>query len=82
MNEEFLPNGIHVHELPDIELPWIASITIGPWYYCQGGETKAESIANLFSYMKRLKIEFEAILKNQIERLNTLNKFLALQENL
>ena len=76
-NAEYLPNGIHVHRLLfDESHPWIASIRIGPWYYCQGGKTKDEAISALFEYMRRMKLGFEDSLKRDIDRLETLNKFL------
>jgi len=76
-NAEYLPNGIHVHRLLfDEPLPWIASISIGPWYYCQGGETKDKAISTLFEYMRKKKLEFEDNLKRNVDKLNTLNKFL------
>lgn len=75
MEEETLPNGIYVRRLPGDTL-WIASINIGPWHYSQGGETKDLAIQNIFSYMKRLKIDFTNYLRRDIERLHTLHKFL------
>lgn len=75
---ETLPNGIHVHKLNvDDPKPWIASIRIGPWYYCQGGSEKEEAVDALFVYMKKMKVDFEEHLAMQIERLKTLNEFLA-----
>jgi len=74
----YLPNGIHVHKLNvDSPTPWIASISIGPWYYCQGGSDEEEAIDALFVYMKQNQIDFEKHLAMQVERLKTLNEFLA-----
>lgn len=84
---EDLPNGIHVHKLPpsnntdtdypyNTDYPWIASITIGPWYYCQGGSTRDTAIKALFAYMKHQKQHFVEQLKRDQERLATLDKFL------
>jgi hypothetical protein len=74
----YLPNGIHVHKLNvDEPKPWIASIRIGPWYYCQGGSDEEEAIDALFVYMKEHQIDFEKQLAMQVERLKTLNEFLA-----
>jgi len=74
---ETLPNGIHVHKLNvDKPLPWIASIRIGPWYYCQGGEDKNSAIEALFKHMNEIKKDFETYLKRDTERLTTLLEFL------
>jgi len=82
-DSEFLPNGIHVHKLHvDEARPWIASITIGPWYYCQGGEDRNSAIRALFKYMNRLKEDFENYLKSDTERLATLLDFLKTEKEL
>lgn len=76
-HSETLPNGIHVQMLNvDEPKPWIASITIGPWYYCQGGATKEEAIAALFPYMKKYRKEWIEAIKMYQERINALDKFL------
>jgi uncharacterized protein (DUF2164 family) len=76
-NSEFLPNGIHVHKLNvDEAEPWIASIRIGPWYYCQGGEDRNSAIEALFKYMNTIKEDFETYLKRDQKRLATLLAFL------
>ena len=65
-DSDYFPNGIHVHRLLLEEIkPWIASIRIGPWYYCQGGSTKDEAISALFEYMHRMKLDFEKYLKRR-----------------
>ena len=76
-NGEYLSNGIHVHKLNvDEASPWIASIRIGPWYYCQNGTDKQSSIEALFKHMNVVKKEFEDRLKHDQERLDTLLAFL------
>jgi uncharacterized protein (DUF2164 family) len=76
-NGEYLPNGIHVHKLNvDEAYPWIASIRIGPWYYCQGGEDRESAIEALFKHMNSIKVEFEDRLHRDQERLDTLLMFL------
>jgi hypothetical protein len=72
---ETLPNGVHIHKLV-VDGKYIASIRIGPWYYCQGGETKELAVKELFCYMRRMKVSWHDQLQKDIERLKTLDEFL------
>jgi len=82
-NGEYLHNGIHVHKLNvDEAQPWIASIRIGPWYYCQGGHDRDSAIEALFKHMNNIKVEFEDRLERDKERLNILLEFIKTEKQL
>jgi hypothetical protein len=88
MNDHFahpetLPNGVFVHkkivflcDSEDQELPWLASINICNWHYCQGGETKEKSVENLYLYMERVKADFQDIIRIKTEQVNAVSEFL------
>lgn len=86
-DDETLPNGIYVRrktywdncevESWPQDIPWLASISVGGWYYSsKGSATKEQAISSLLEYMQdQLKAHKEQ-LERQKNRIKELTEYL------